>query len=387
MYIGIPKEIKADEHRVSLPPAGAREFVKRGHRVFIESHAGAGSGFTDAEYLAAGAAIVDSAASVWAQADLVIKVKEPQPSEYPHLRPDLILFTYLHLAAEAELARAMLQSGVTGIAYETVEDAARRLPLLEPMSEVAGRMAAQVVARYMERHRGGRGLLMGGVPGVAPARVVILGAGTVGANAAKIALGMGANVTLLDINLDRLRYLEDVLAGNLNTLYSNSSNIATALRAADALIGSVLITGARAPMLVTRDMLPTMPAGSVIVDVAVDQGGCVESTRVTTHSQPTFSLDGVLHYGVANMPGAVPRTSSLALANATLPYALMIADQGAVAALRGNAALLKGLNTFAGKCTHPAVADTFSLPYFDPVGILYQPYQLDKMGRKEMALI
>ena len=387
MYIGIPKEIKADEHRVSLPPAGAREFVKRGHRVFIESHAGAGSGFTDAEYLAAGAAIVDSAASVWAQADLVIKVKEPQPSEYPHLRPDLILFTYLHLAAEAELARAMLQSGVTGIAYETVEDAARRLPLLEPMSEVAGRMAAQVVARYMERHRGGRGLLMGGVPGVAPARVVILGAGTVGANAAKIALGMGANVTLLDINLDRLRYLEDVLAGNLNTLYSNSSNIATALRAADALIGSVLITGARAPMLVTRDMLPTMPAGSVIVDVAVDQGGCVESTRVTTHSQPTFSLDGVLHYGVANMPGAVPRTSSLALANATLPYALMIADQGAVAALRGNAALLKGLNTFAGKCTHPAVADTFSLPYFDPVGILYQPYQLDKMDRKEMALI
>lgn len=370
MYIGIPKEIKSDEHRVSLPPAGVREFVRRGHRVLVEAQAGAGSGFTDAEYLAAGATIRDAAASVWAQADMVIKVKEPQPSEYPHLHPDLVLFTYLHLAAEAELTHAMLQSGVTGIAYETVQDASDRLPLLEPMSEVAGRMAAQVVSHYLERHKGGRGLLMGGVPGVAPAHVVILGAGTVGANAAKIALGMGASVTLLDINLDRLRYLDDVLDGNLTTLYSNSGNIAAAIRSADALIGSVLITGARAPMLVTRDMLPTMPAGSIIVDVAVDQGGCVETTRVTTHSQPTFVLDGVLHYGVANMPGAVPRTSSLALSNATLPYALKIADQGAVSALRADAALLKGLNTFDGQCTHPAVAETFGLPYNVPMEIL-----------------
>ncbi len=381
MYIGIPKEIKADEHRVSLPPSGVREFVKRGHDVAVESLAGAGSGFTDDEYVEAGAAIQDSAASVWEQADLVIKVKEPQPSEYPRLRPDLVLFTYLHLAAEAQLTQAMLQSGATGIAYETVEDATGRLPLLEPMSEVAGRMAAQVVSRCLERHKGGRGLLMGGVPGVAPAHLVILGAGTVGANAAKIALGMGANVTLLDINLDRLRYLEDVLGGNLNTLYSNSGNIAAALRGADALIGSVLITGARAPMLVTRDMLPTMPTGSVIVDVAVDQGGCVESTCVTTHSQPTFMLDGVLHYGVANMPGAVPRTSSLALSNATLPYALQIADLGAAGAMRGNAALLKGLNTYAGQCTHPAVAKTFCLPYKIPAEVLC------RLDARAMALI
>ncbi|MDE2859596.1 MAG: alanine dehydrogenase [Chloroflexota bacterium] len=381
MNIGIPTEIKADEHRVSLPPAGVREFARRGHRVLVETQAGTGSGFTDDEYFEAGATILDSAARVWAQADMVIKVKEPQPSEYRHLHPDLILFTYLHLAAEAELTHAMLQSGVTGIAYETVQDPSGRLPLLEPMSEVAGRMAAQVVSRYLERHKGGRGLLMGGVPGVASANVVILGAGTVGANAAKIALGMGANVTLLDINLDRLRYLEDVLDGNLNTLYSNSGNIAAAIRTADALIGSVLITGARAPMLVTRDMLPSMPAGSVIVDVAVDQGGCVETTSVTTHSQPTFVLDGVLHYGVANMPGAVPRTSSLALSNATLPYALKIADLGVAAALGTDAALLKGLNTFDGQCTHPAVAKTFGLPYNAPSDILR------RVDASEMALI
>ncbi|MDE2952510.1 MAG: alanine dehydrogenase [Chloroflexota bacterium] len=381
MNIGIPTEIKADEHRVSLPPAGVREFARRGHRVLVETQAGTGSGFTDDEYFEAGATILDSAARVWAQADMVIKVKEPQPSEYRHLHPDLILFTYLHLAAEAELTHAMLQSGVTGIAYETVQDPSGRLPLLEPMSEVAGRMAAQVVSRYLERHKGGRGLLMGGVPGVASANVVILGAGTVGANAAKIALGMGANVTLLDINLDRLRYLEDVLDGNLNTLYSNSGNIAAAIRTADALIGSVLITGARAPMLVTRDMLPSMPAGSVIVDVAVDQGGCVETTSVTTHSQPTFVLDDVLHYGVANMPGAVPRTSSLALSNATLPYALKIADLGVAAALGTDAALLKGLNTFDGQCAHPAVAKTFGLPYNAPSDILR------RVDASEMALI
>ena len=365
MNIGIPKEIKVDEHRVASPPSGAREFVKRGHSVFVESGAGLSSGFTDEEYRSAGAIIIDSAAEVWAAADMIIKVKEPQASEFRYLRPNLILFTYLHLAAEEQLALALLESGVTGIAYETVEDRHGRLPLLEPMSEVAGRMAAQVVSHCLERHQGGRGVLMGGVPGVAAAHIVILGAGTVGANTAKIALGMGARVTLLDIDLDRLRYLDDVLAGNLNTLYSNHINIARSIRTADALIGSVLITGARAPMLVTRDMLPTMPIGSIIVDVAVDQGGCVETTRPTTHSEPTFVIDGVLHYGVTNMPGAVPRTSSLALANATLPFAFKIAAAGAADALRADPALLMGLNTAAGRCTHPAVADAFGFDYLE----------------------
>jgi alanine dehydrogenase len=366
MNIGIPREIKVEEHRVSLPPSGLREFVKRGHVVFVENHAGLSSGFTDEEYISAGATMMDSAESLWSNSDMIIKVKEPQASEYRFLRPDLILFTYLHLAADEQLTFAMLASGVTGIAYETVEDSQGRLPLLEPMSEVAGRMAAQVVSHYLERPQGGRGVLMGGVPGVAPANVVILGAGTVGANAAKIALGMGARVTLLDINLDRLRYLEDALDGRLTTLFSNQINIAKSIQSADALIGSVLIAGARAPMLVTRDMLPQMPNGSVIVDVAVDQGGCLETTRPTTHSDPTFVIDGVLHYGVANMPGAVPRTSSLALANATLPYALKLANLRADAALHDDAALLKGLNTLAGRCTHPAVAETFDLEFVEP---------------------
>jgi len=367
MNIGIPKEIKTQEHRVSLPPSGAREFVRRGHTVFVERSAGLSSGFTDAEYRSAGAAIVDSADGVWSNANMIIKVKEPQASEYRYLRPGLILFTYLHLAAEQALTFALLDGGVTGIAYETVEDSQGRLPLLEPMSEVAGRMAAQVVSHYLERHQGGRGMLMGGVPGVAPAHIVILGAGTVGANAARIALGMGARVTLLDINLDRLRYLEDVLAGKLTTLYSNSINISRAIQTADGLIGAVLIIGARAPMLVTRDMLPAMPEGSIIVDVAVDQGGCVETTRPTTHSDPTFVIDGVLHYGVPNMPGAVPRTSSLALANATLPYALKIAEAGLPDALRSDPALQKGVNTAAGRCTHPAVAETFGLDFDQPL--------------------
>ena len=366
MIIGIPKETKIDEHRVALPPSGAREFVRRGHSVYVQRGAGDGSGFPDQEYEASGAEMLQSAAEVWSRAEMIIKVKEPQGSEVGYLHSDLVLFTYLHLAAEAQLTNALLLTGVTGIAYETVEDSAGRLPLLEPMSEVAGRMATQVVSHYLEKHRGGRGMLLGGVPGVVPAHVVILGAGTVGANAAKIALGMGARVTLLDINLDRLRYLDDVMDGKLTTLYSNHINITKSIRAADALIGSVLIAGARAPMLVTRDMLPLMNDGSVIVDVAVDQGGCVETTRPTTHSDPTFVIDGVLHYGVANMPGAVPRTSSLALANATLPYALQIADMGPATALASNPALLKGLNTFAGQCTHPAVADTFELDYVEP---------------------
>ena len=370
MIIGIPRETKVDEHRVALPPSGVREFVRRGHTVYVECGAGEISGFPDAEYHDSGALMLASAAAVWSRAEMVIKVKEPQDSECDYLHADMVLFTYLHLAAEAALTDALLDTGVTGIAYETVEDSAGRLPLLEPMSEVAGRMATQVVSHYLEKHRGGRGMLLGGVPGVVPAHVVILGAGTVGANAAKIALGMGARVTLLDINLDRLRYLDDVMDGKLTTLYSNHINITKSIRAADALIGSVLIAGARAPMLVTRDMLPLMNEGSVIVDVAVDQGGCVETTRPTTHSDPTFVIDGVLHYGVANMPGAVPRTSSLALANATLPYALQIADRGPAAALAGNPALCKGLNTYAGQCTHPAVADTFGLEYVEPMRAL-----------------
>ena len=366
MNIGIPKEIKVEEHRVSVPPSGVSDFIKHGHTVFVQVNAGQDSGFTDEEYIAAGATMLESAADVWNRADMVIKVKEPQPSEYGYLRPDLVLFTYLHLAAEEELTHAMLKSGVMGIAYETVEDAAGRLPLLEPMSEVAGRMASQVVSHYLEKHEGGRGVLMGGVPGVEPAHVVVLGAGTVGTNAAKVALGMGAKVTLLDVNLERLRYLDDVLHGRLTTLYSNQGNIANAIQTADAVIGSVLITGARAPMLVTRDMLPTMPNGSIIVDVAVDQGGCVETTHPTTHSDPTYVVDGVLHYGVANMPGAVPRTSSLALSNATLRYALKIANMGAQAALEQDAGFMKGLNTYAGQCTHPAVAKTFNISYVEP---------------------
>lgn len=365
MIIGIPAEIKLDENRVSLPPNGVAELVKHGHTVYVQSDAGKGSSFTDDDYRRAGAQIAHSAAETWNRADLVIKVKEPQASEYDYLREDLILFTYLHLAAEKKLTEAMLERGVTGIAYETVEDTHGRLPLLEPMSEVAGRMAVQVVAHFLEKHEGGRGMLLGGVPGVQPAHVVVLGGGTVGTHAAKMALGMGATVTLLDVNLERLRYLDDVMHGRFNTLYSNAANIRDIVTRADAVIGSVLITGARAPMLVTREMLPTMPRGSVIVDVAVDQGGCVETTHPTTHSDPTYVVDGVVHYGVANMPGAVPRTSSLALSNATLRYVLRLADEG-IAALHDDPGFMKGLNTHAGRLTYEGVAEAFNMPYTEP---------------------
>lgn len=366
MIIGIPAEIKTDENRISLPPSGVRELVKHGHTVYVQAGAGNGSGFLDAEYISAGAAILPTAAEVWNQANMVVKVKEPQPSEYGYLREDLILFTYLHLAADEQQTHALLDSRVTGLAYETVEDVHGKLPLLEPMSEVAGRMASQIAAYYLEKHVGGRGVLMGGVPGVQPAHVVILGGGTVGTNAAKIALGMGARVTLLDINLERLRYLDDVMHGNFTTLYSNAGNIASSITTADAVIGGVLITGARAPKLITRDMLSTMPQGSVIVDVAVDQGGCVETTHATTHRDPTYVVDGVLHYGVANMPGAVPRTSSQALSNATLRYILRVADKGLHDALYSDPGLMKGLNSYAGHLTHPAVAEAFSLKYTAP---------------------
>lgn len=365
MIIGIPKEIKTDEHRIALPPSGVGELVRHGHTVYVESGAGAGSAFSDDEYVAAGAKMVFTAEEAWQRADMVVKVKEPQADEYRFLRPDLILFTYLHLAAAEELTHEMLRSGVTGLAYETVTDSDGKLPLLEPMSEVAGRMAVQVAAHYLEKKQGGRGMLMGGVPGVEPAHVVVLGGGTVGTNAAKMALGMGAYVTLLDISLERLRYLDDVLHGRITTLYSSSVNIAKVIKSADAVIGAVLIAGAKAPRLIRREQLRSMPEGSVIVDVAVDQGGCVETTRPTTHSDPTYIIDGVVHYGVANMPGAVPRTSSLALSNATLRYILKVADMGLHEAMRSDPGLAKGLNVHEGHVIHPAVAQTFNLPAMD----------------------
>lgn len=371
MIIGIPKEVKIDEHRIALPPDGVRELVKHGHTVYVEQNAGLGSAFTDAEYVAAGATMVDSAAEAWNRAEMVVKVKEPQPEEYGFLRSDLILFTYLHLAAAESLTHKMLASGVTGLAYETVTDREGRLPLLEPMSEVAGRMAVQVASHYLEKTQGGRGVLMGGIPGVKPAHVVVLGGGSVGTNAAKMALGMGAQVTLMDVNIERLRYLDDTLHGRLTTLYANDSNIAQSIKTADAVIGAVLITGAKAPHLIRKDMLKMMPEGSVIVDVAVDQGGCVETTHATTHSNPTYVIDGVLHYGVANMPGAVPRTSSLGLSNATLRYILRVADMGLVEAMRSDPGLAKGLNIYGGKVIHPAVAQTFHLPVGDLEGVLW----------------
>jgi len=372
MLIGIPKEIKKDENRVALPPNGVRELLRYGHSVYVEAGAGSGSGFTDEEYQQSGATILHSAEEVWTRAQMIVKVKEPQASEFPYLRPDLILFTYLHLAADQALTQALLSSGVVGVAYETVVDAHGKLPLLEPMSEVAGRMAAQVAAHYLEKRQGGRGVLMGGVPGVMPAQAVVLGGGTVGTQAAKIMLGMGANVTILDVNLERLRALEDILAGRLTTLYSNAGNVARVIQSADVVIGSVLIVGARAPKLITRDMLSSMPSASVIVDVAVDQGGCVETTRPTTHSDPTYVVDGVLHYGVANMPGAVPRTSSLALSNATLRYILKIANLGLVEALLSDEGFTLGLNTAHGELTCQGVSEAFGMGFVPPRLVLEQ---------------
>jgi alanine dehydrogenase len=362
--IGIPKEIRDNEFRVALPPNGVRELIRHGHKVVVETGAGSGSAFSDDEYVKAGAKIAHSAEEAWGRAEVVLKVKDPQPQEQAFLRPNLVLFAYLHLAADEKLTHALLNSGVTAMAYETVEDGAGRLPLLQPMSEVAGRMATQLAAQYLEKPAGGRGILMGGIPGVKPANVVILGAGTVGTHAAMIALGMGARVTLLDVNMDRLRYLDETMSyrGHLTTLASNETNIADAISTADAVIGAVLVTGRRAPRLITREMLSLMPKNSVIVDVAVDQGGCVETTHPTTHSNPTYFVDGVLHYGVANMPGAVPRTSSFGLANATLRYILKVADVGLEAALAEDAGFAKGLVVSGGQVKHPAIAETFGLP-------------------------
>lgn len=364
MKIGIPKEVKNNEFRVSLTPAGASALSGAGHQVLVERGAGAGSGFADYEYAAEGAVIVPSAPDVWAQADMIMKVKEPLPEEYGYFRKGQVLFTFLHLAAEDGLAEALIRSQVTGIAYETIQLPGGGLPLLTPMSEVAGRMSVQVGARFLEAYHGGRGMLLGGVPGVPPADVVIIGGGTVGTNAAKMALGLGASVTIVERSADRLRYLDDIFGGRIRTVMSNPYHIARETQRADLLIGSVLVPGARAPKLVSEAMVAKMKKGAVIVDVAVDQGGSIETIdRVTTHDNPVYEKYGVIHYAVANMPGAVPHTSTFALTNATLPYALEIAGKGVERAIRENAALMQGVNTYRGKVTHQAVAQALGRTY------------------------
>lgn len=363
MIIGVPKEIKNNENRVGMTPAGVAEMVKRGHRVYVQQTAGLGSGFSDEEYKAAGAELLPSIEAVYAAAEMIVKVKEPIAPEYPLVRPGQVLFTYFHFAADRELTDAMKASGAVCIAYETVEKADRSLPLLIPMSEVAGRMSVQEGARFLEKPQGGKGKLMGGVPGVRPARVLILGGGIVGTNAAWIAAGMGAEVMICDINLQRLRYLSEVLPKNVKTLYSSYSNICRELSTIDLVIGSVLIPGDKTPHLITRDMLKLMQPGTVLVDVAIDQGGCFETSHPTTHSEPTYVVDGIVHYAVANIPGAVPFTSTMALTNATLPYALALANKGWKEACRTDAALAKGVNMADGKVTFKAVADVFGLEY------------------------
>jgi alanine dehydrogenase len=363
MVIGVPKEIKDREYRVAMVPGGVEALVKAGHRIIIESSAGLGTGITDENYIEAGAEILPTARDVWQQAEMIVKVKEPQPSEYQLVLPGQIIFTYFHFAASEELTRAMLASRAVCIGYETVEEPGKTLPLLIPMSEVAGRMAIQEGAKYLERPMEGRGILLGGVPGVAPAQVVILGGGIVGTNAAKVAAGLGAMVTVIDINLDRLRYLDDIMPRNVMTLASNSYNIREALRQADLLIGAVLVAGARAPRLVTREMLSLMKNRAVLVDVAIDQGGCIETSHPTTHSDPIYIVDGVVHYCVANMPGAVAGTSTYALTNSTLPYILELAQKGYRIAAQDSLALKHGLNIVDGKIVFKGVADAFGLPY------------------------
>ena len=362
MVIGVPKEIKTNENRVALVPAGAEALVQAGHRVLVERGAGLGSGFDDDAYARAGATIVDGAAAVWENAEMILKVKEPIEPEWPLMRRDQVIFTYFHFAASEALTRAVMDSGAVAIAYETVQLPTGELPLLTPMSEVAGRLAVQQGAKYLEKYFGGRGVLLGGVPGVPPATVVILGGGTVGSNAARMAAGLGARVVILDISLNRLRYLSEVMPANVTLLYSNRHNILAQLEQADLLIGAVLLPGAKAPNLVRREDLKRMKQGAVVVDVAVDQGGCVETIRPTTHDNPIYVVDGVIHYGVANMPGAVPYTSTLALTNATFPYALTLANKGWREACRGDRSLALGLNVVQGKVTYPGVAEAFGLP-------------------------
>lgn len=363
MIIGVAKEIKNNENRVALTPAGVVSFVQAGHKVLIEKGAGIGSGFADVDYAQAGAQIIDLAADVWAQSEMVMKVKEPLESEYKYFRPGLVLFTYLHLAAEPALAKALKDSGVIAIAYETVSHN-RTLPLLTPMSEVAGRMSAQIGAQFLQKFNGGKGILLAGVPGVSRGKVTIIGGGIVGTNAAKMAIGLGADVTIIDLSADRLRYLDDIFGNQIKTLISNPFNIAEAVKEADLVIGAVLIPGAKAPKLVTEEMVKSMKPGSVIVDVAIDQGGSVETIdHVTTHDNPTFEKHGVVHYSVANMPGAVPRTSTMALTNVTVPYALQIANKGVMKAISENPALKLGVNVANGEITYEAVAKDLNYEY------------------------
>jgi alanine dehydrogenase len=367
MVVGVPKEIKDHETRVGLTPAGVYALKEAGHEVLVEAGAGAGSSMLDAEYVEAGAVVLESAADVWAQADIIVKVKEPQPSEVRFFRPGLILFTYLHLAPLPELTRQLQDAGVTAIAYETVQRENGVLPLLEPMSEVAGRLAAQVGAEFLEKTHHGRGVLMGGVPGVAPAEVVIVGAGIVGSNAAKVAVGTGAHVTVLDINVERLRRIDDLYNGRVATLVSSPKVLADAAAKADLLIGAVLVPGRAAPKIITRAMISGMPKGAVFVDVAIDQGGCSETSKPTTHSSPVYEADGVQHYCVTNMPAAVPRTSTLALTNATLPYLLKIANLGAEEAMRRDESLLLGLNVYRGQIVCPGVAESQGRPWHEVI--------------------
>lgn len=363
MKIGLPKEIKDNEYRVGLTPAGVNALSNAGHEVFVQKTAGEGSGFSDELYVKAGGKLLDTADQVWETGDMIVKVKEPVAPEYPRMRENQLLFTYLHLAPEFELTKQMMERKVTGVAYETITDKRGTLPLLTPMSEVAGRMSVQVAATYLEKMNGGKGILLGGVPGVPAANVVIIGGGVVGTEAAKMAVGLGAKVTIIDINLERLRQLDDIFLSKVQTLASSRYAIHEAISHADVVIGGVLVVGAAAPKLVTRDMLKDIPNGSVLVDVAVDQGGCFETTHATTHSNPTFYEEGVLHYCVANMPGAVPRTSTFALTNATLPYALALANKGFEQAIADDAGLKEGVNTYAGKCTYEAVATSQNIEY------------------------
>lgn len=362
MIIGVPREVKSDEYRVAMLPVAAEELIARGHRVVIEAGAGLGSGIADHDYLRAGAELVSSGAEVFAAADLIVKVKEPMPEEYDLVRSGQLLFTYFHFAASRSLTDAMMQSGATCLAYETLRDAKGRLPLLTPMSEVAGRMSIQEGAKYLEKPQMGRGILLGGVPGVAPAHITILGGGIVGANAARIAAGFQADVAILDVDLDRLRYLDDVMPANVNTLYSDRHNILEQLQRADLVVGSVLIPGAKAPRLVRAEDLKLMKPGSVIIDVAVDQGGCIETSRPTTHSKPTYVIDDVVHYCVANMPGAVGRTSTFALCNATMPWVIRLASLGINDLIASDSPLRGSINVHAGHITHPGVAAAFDLP-------------------------
>lgn len=369
MIIGIPKEIKNNENRVSCTPAGVFALCKAGHKVIVEANAGIGSGFSNEEYQEAGAEIAD-VKEVFKRAELIVKVKEYLPSEYQYLREDQMVFTYLHIANDPEFAKALIDSKTTAIAYETVRDRKGGLPLLTPMSEVAGRMAVQVGATMLQKNNNGRGLLLGGVPGVFPAEVVIIGGGTVGLNAAKIACGLGAIVTVFDINAERMGYIDDISGGTIHTAYNNEYNLRRALKTADLVIGAVLVPGAKAPKIVTKDMVQTMKPGSAIIDVAIDQGGCIEtSDHITTHDQPTFERYGVLHYSVANMPGAVPRTSTMALSNATLPYLMKLADHG-TAALKADPGFLLGLNTYQGHITYRGVSEALGMAYTDPETLL-----------------